>query len=59
MCDMDSRTELPIKKLDVPVPFWKIISKFIGQDLTRVSLPVILNEPLTALQRFSESFLIG
>jgi len=25
-----SRTELPIKKPDEPVPLWKIISKFIG-----------------------------
>jgi len=30
LCDMTSRMELPHKKLDEPVPFWKIISKFIG-----------------------------
>ena len=28
--EMDARTELPFKREDVPVPLWKIISKFIG-----------------------------
>ena len=45
----NSRTQLPNLKLDEPVPVWKLISKFIGQDLTKVSLPVILNEPQSAL----------
>lgn len=39
--------------------FWRIISKFIGQDLTRVSMPVILNEPLSGLQRQAEMILLG
>ena len=39
------------------VPIWKIISKFIGKDLTRISLPVTLNEPMTGLQRVAESLL--
>lgn len=50
----NARTELPFKKPDEPVPLWKIISKFIGQDLTRVSMPVIMNEPMSGLQRGSE-----
>ena len=37
------------------VPIWKIISKFIGQDLSRISLPVTLNEPMSGLQRLAES----
>lgn len=53
-CDKNSRTQLPFLTPDVPAPFWKVLKKFVGQDLTRVSLPVILNEPLTALQRFGE-----
>ncbi len=44
----ESRKELPFKIEDQPVPFFKIIKKFIGQDFTRISLPVILNEPLSA-----------
>ena len=35
--------------LDEPVPIWKIIKKLIGQNLTRVSLPIIMNEPISAL----------
>lgn len=55
----NSRTELPIKKADEVVPVWKIISKFIGQDLTRVSLPVVMNEPLSALQKFAEMVILA
>ena len=47
--DNVARNELPFKKPDEPLAVWKLISKFIGQDLTRVSLPVILNEPLGGL----------
>ena len=50
----DSRTELPHLCPDVPVPLWKIIKNFIGQDLSRVSLPIEMNEPQTALQRTAE-----
>ena len=46
--------ELPLKKKDEPIALWKIISKFIGQDFTKVSMPVILNEPTSALQRNAE-----
>ena len=44
-----ARLELPFKKKDEPIAVWKIISKFIGQDFTKVSMPVILNEPTSAL----------
>ena len=50
----DSRKALPFLRPDEPVPFFKILKNLIGQDLTKVSLPVILNEPLCALQRFAE-----
>ena len=36
------------------VPIWKVLAKIATQDLTRVSLPVILAEPLNALQRSTE-----
>ena len=54
-----SRTQLPFLRADEPVPTWKIIKKFIGQDITKVSLPVILNEPISGLQRISESMIMG
>jgi len=41
---------------DEPVDFWAILKTLIGKDITKVSLPVILNEPLCALQRFAECF---
>mmetsp|Transcript_18858 Transcript_18858/g.32230 ORF Transcript_18858/g.32230 Transcript_18858/m.32230 type:complete len:163 (-) Transcript_18858:152-640(-) len=51
----DSRTQLPhLLPENFSVPIWKIIGKFVTQDLTRVSLPVILNEPLNTLQRTCE-----
>ena len=31
------------------VPIWKIIGKFVTQDMSKVSMPVILNEPLNTL----------
>jgi len=33
---------------------WSIIGKFIKQDLTKISLPLILCEPLNILQRCGE-----
>lgn len=48
------RTELPFKILDEPVPIWSIIKKFMGKDITRCSWPVIMNEPLTSLQKMCE-----
>ena len=41
----DARQQLPFLVADEPIPFWKVIKSFVGQDLTRISMPVILNEP--------------
>ena len=54
-----SRTKLPFFKVDEPVPIWKIIKKSIGQDITKISLPVVLNEPISLLQRISEGMIIS
>ena len=35
---------------------WTILKDMVGQDITKFSMPVILNEPLTALQRTCEIF---
>ena len=41
----DSRTELLFKKPDEPLNYWKLIKANLGKDITRVSMPVWLNEP--------------
>jgi hypothetical protein len=48
-------------KLPTPAPFgnevpslWGILRKNIGKDLSRISMPVTLNEPLGVLQRMCE-----
>lgn len=33
---------------------WSILKKFVGADLGKISLPVLLNEPITFLQRVIE-----
>ena len=48
------------RKLPAPAPdssqisVWGILRKAIGKDLSKISLPVILNEPLSILQRLCE-----
>uniref|UniRef100_A0A915PDX0 Oxysterol-binding protein n=1 Tax=Setaria digitata TaxID=48799 RepID=A0A915PDX0_9BILA len=42
---MISRSEISI---------WSVLKKCIGKDLTRISVPVVFNEPLSFLQRLAE-----
>ena len=45
-----SREKLPfLRPENEVIGLWSLISKFIGQDLTKISLPVILSEPLSTL----------
>ncbi len=37
------------------IEIWKTLKKFIGQDLSKVSLPVAFNEPLSALQKLTNN----
>lgn len=48
------RTALPVFKSDKKLNIWKLIKDAIGKDFSKISMPVILNEPLSALQRFTE-----
>ena len=51
----DSRHKLPYMLPEGHnVPIWKILGKFASQDITKISLPVILCEPLNILQRSCE-----
>ena len=49
------RTALPSKR-DPNLKFniWKVIKDSIGGDLSRIAVPVIFNEPLSFIQRFTE-----
>lgn len=54
--DAEYRTQLPaFKDPNRTFSLWGMIRDNIGQDLTRVTLPIILNEPVTMLQKCSES----
>lgn len=45
------RLKLPVQKPDTgDISLWNILFKNIGKDLTKISMPVTLNEPLSMLQ---------
>ncbi|XP_050297078.1 oxysterol-binding protein-related protein 3-like isoform X2 [Anthonomus grandis grandis] len=49
------RTTLPVPRPHAGgLSLWNLLSKNIGKDLSQVSMPVALNEPLNALQRLCE-----
>lgn len=52
----EPRTELPaFKDPNRKFSIWGLIRDNIGRDLTRVTLPIILNEPVTMLQKCAEA----
>ena len=52
------RVKLPCHRPNVDVSLWNILKKNIGKDLSKVAMPVTLNEPLNALQvRYNDKFL--
>lgn len=54
--DHEVRTQLPaFKDHTRKFSIWGLIRDNIGQDLTRVALPIILNEPVTMLQKCAEA----
>nr|CAB3264583.1 oxysterol-binding protein-related protein 6 [Phallusia mammillata] len=48
------RSKLPCPRPDTDVSLWNILKKNIGKDLSKVAMPVTLNEPLNALQLLCE-----
>eukprot|EP00371_Babesia_bovis_P003029 XP_001611676.1 oxysterol-binding family protein [Babesia bovis T2Bo] len=50
------RTRLPRPRTELKVSIWSILKDLIGKDLARISMPICLNEPTSALQRESEVF---
>ncbi|KAG5461243.1 MAG: Oxysterol-binding protein-domain-containing protein, partial [Olpidium bornovanus] len=41
------------------ISLWSVLKNFIGKDLTKISLPVYFNEPLSMLQRMAEDVEVG
>jgi len=51
----ESRLELPfMRDPNEKFNMWNVLKKFVGKDLSKVSMPVNLAEPLTSLQRTCE-----
>ena len=49
------RRELPVTITEMEgVNLWNLLCKNIGKDLSKISMPVTLNEPLSTLQRLCE-----
>lgn len=50
------RTELPVlRDMSIqPAMLWSAIKNLVGKDLTKQSLPVFINEPVTTLQKAAE-----
>ncbi|XP_063237836.1 oxysterol-binding protein-related protein 6-like isoform X2 [Bacillus rossius redtenbacheri] len=54
-CMTGRRTKLPVPRPDTEgLSLWNLLCKNIGKDLSQVSMPVTLNEPLNMLQRMCE-----
>ena len=51
-----SRKKLPyLRPPNEKINMWSVLGKLFGQDLTKISLPVIISEPLSTLQKTCES----
>lgn len=49
------RTNLPVPRpSNQELSLWNLLYKNIGKDLSQISMPVALNEPLNVLQRLCE-----
>ncbi|KAF4520674.1 hypothetical protein B566_EDAN006350 [Ephemera danica] len=54
-CLTGRRTKLPAPRPDLEgLSLWNLLCKNIGKDLSKISMPVALNEPLSMLQRLCE-----
>ena len=53
----NGRRTLPNKIPPRQLSIWSCVKEFVGRDLTRITMPIFVNEPLSFMQRISESFL--
>lgn len=52
----NSRTQLPGRIPNRVFSIWAVLKDFVGNDLTHISLPITLNEPLSVLHKYLEGF---
>jgi len=50
------RKSLPAIRKSIKSNFWSILKDSIGKELSKISVPVYFNEPLSMLQRLCENF---
>ncbi|CAD2104591.1 hypothetical protein YYG_01946 [Plasmodium vinckei petteri] len=50
------RTKLPSPRTDIKISMWSLLKDCIGKDLSRIGMPIYLNEPSSFLQRLAEDF---
>lgn len=53
-CTVTRRKQLPSARMNESVNLWSILRSNIGKDLSKVAMPVQLNEPINTLQRLCE-----
>eukprot|EP00347_Sterkiella_histriomuscorum_P000861 403374240 len=52
----DERISLPhMRNPNLKVSFWQVMKDLIGKDLTKVSMPIYFNEPISLGQRMAET----
>uniref|UniRef100_A0A8C9GIX4 Oxysterol-binding protein n=1 Tax=Piliocolobus tephrosceles TaxID=591936 RepID=A0A8C9GIX4_9PRIM len=50
------RKKLPSPRTEIKISLWSLLKDCIGKDLSRITMPIYLNEPSSFLQRLSEDF---
>jgi hypothetical protein len=48
------RHSLPADKCNRKLDLWKMIKDSVGKDFSKITMPIVLNEPLSAVQRVCE-----
>lgn len=51
-----ARKILPAPKIDEGLNIWAFLKNCIGKELTKITMPVSFNEPVSLLQRIAENF---
>ena len=55
ICLHESRTQLPAVMIRRDqFSLWTVLKQCIGKELSKITMPVVFNEPLSFLQRFCE-----
>ncbi|SOV23394.1 oxysterol-binding protein-related protein 2, putative, partial [Plasmodium sp. DRC-Itaito] len=50
------RKKLPSPRTEIKISMWSLLKDCIGKDLSRIGMPIYLNEPSSFLQRLAEDF---